>query len=156
MGSPTDAEGKRKKRFDAEIIFAEAKSAEKYGDKRNWSLGTAEFNESLDFIRKTAIVLLWARGFAAGIYANNFNATTAEAVLRDKPTDLIPSMYRDKFLELYGPKSPDPMEVIRAKDLLDKGDGGDDKGDGDDQGPPLGVIAVLLLALGALLYLTRR
>jgi hypothetical protein len=59
-------------------------------------------------------------------------------------------MYRDKFLELYGPKSPDPMEVIRAKDLLDKGDGG------DDQGPPLGVIAVLLLALGALLYLTRR
>jgi hypothetical protein len=149
LGSQTDLEGKRKKRFDAEIILAEAKSAEDYGDKRNWSLGKAELNDSLDFIRKTAIILLWARGFAAGIYANNFNTTTAEVVLRDKPTDLIPSMYRDKFLELYGPKSPDPMEVILSS-KIDTGDGG------DDEGFPLGVIVVLLLALAALVYLTRR
>ena len=154
LGSPTDAEGKRKKRFDAEIILAEAKSAEDYGDKRNWSLGRAEFNESLDFIRKTAIILLWARGFAAGIYANNFNATTAEAVVRDKPTDLIPSMYRDKFLELYGPKSPDPMDVIRAKDpLSSKIDKGDEGGSPDST---VAAIAFMVLLLGMLLYFTQR
>lgn len=157
------------KREDAEITAAEVRDAEKYGNDHNWSLGKAEFNESQDLFRKYAIILLWARGFAAGLYNDTFNKTTADAVLRGKPTDLIPSTYRDKFLELYGPKSPDPMEVllnlydpkspdpmdvIRANDMLiSKIDEGDEGGSPDST---VAAIAFMVLLLGMLLYFTQR
>ena len=142
------------KREDAEITAAEVRDAEKYGNDHNWSLGKAEFDQSQDLFRKYAIILLWARGFAAGLYNDTFNKTTADAVLRGKPTDLIPSTYRDKFLELYGPKSPDPMDVIRANDMLiSKIDKGDEGGSPDST---VAAIAFMVLLLGMLLYLTQR
>ena len=65
-----------------------------------------------------------------------------------KVPDFLTGQYRKKFVDLYG--NLDPSNVIKGQvDILNNPDG-------DSGGTPVGAVAVVLLALGILMYLTRR
>jgi hypothetical protein len=152
---------KNRKTFDAHLIYAEARDAEL--KERSWSLGTVELDDKAqEFDRQSALRLLWARGFAAGIYKRNFKETPVEVLIRDKLQQPNHLTIVAKFLELYNTSVPDVSNAPKpdliqatlehASDILIS------KIDEEIKGgeTPFAAIAVLLLALAALMYLTRR
>lgn len=117
--------------------------AENYGASRNWSLDRPDGQE---VYRGLAMMVLWARGFATGQFTDGFKKTATDQKWDrglPKVPDFLTGQYRQKFLALYPPhlRNLDPSNVIKGP---------------VSGGTPVGAVAVVLLALGALMYLTRR
>lgn len=97
--------------------------------------------------------ILWARGFATGQFTEGYWKTNAdEPTLRKALDTPVPGVYRESFLRLYGPKSADPIHANDIAGASSKIEEGIEV----DESSLLGAIVVGLVALGALLYLTRR
>jgi hypothetical protein len=96
----------------------------------------------------------WARGFATGQFTEGFWKTNAD--LRTALDVANPGVYRESFLKLYGPKSADPILANDIAAASSKIEAGIEEGIEVDESSLLGAIVVGLVAIGALVYLTRR
>ncbi len=128
------AEEQAQNRADWEKLMAALEVGEEYGRTHQWYLHKPEMDRTQESKRGMALVNLWARGFVTGKFTEGF---TKSMQLIVKLT--IPDLAKlgtnpppiEKFLETYGSMT-------------------------DEGGTSSGAIAVILLALGALMYLTRR
>ena len=161
-----------------QVLQSEMKEGVQYGASRMWSLDKSDGQE---VYRGLAMMVLWARGFASGQFRDGFKKTANDQNWdRGLPTvpDYMTGQYRQKFIELYPPHlettapgrrsrpaqarpdiatAGDPVAAIGRPVHLDtstviKGQ----VDEGDSGGTPVGAVAVVLLALGALMFLTRR
>ena len=125
----------QRKKAHLQIILEEIKLAEAYGNAHGWSLDKPESDPRQEFNRYLARLILWARAFATGQVLEGYSP--------DMVLPKVPEVnYRQRFLAQYGTDST--SDVMAVNDGNEGGDG------------TVGAVAVVLLALGTLMYLTRR
>ena len=129
---PGNPESAQQLQAHVQIMQAEIRLGVAYGNTHGWSLDKPESDPSRELDRKYAHVILWARAFATGQVLTGYSS--------DMVLPKVPEVnFRQRFLAQYGTDS--------TSDVAAANEGGDGT---------VGAVAVVLLALGTLMYLTRR